>query len=306
MELSVKNILREVKSYTIITIGMAAYAFAWIGIISPAKIMGGGMTGLALLVYYATGGEEGNGIPISYSYFVLNSIVLGTGVLMLGWIFGIKTIYSMVVVTVCLSLGEEFLPENVLGIANDKLLSAILGGFICGFGISRAILQGGSSGGTDIIAMIVAKYKSISLGFTIMLCDVFIVGASYFIYHDITVIIYGYITVLALGYSADIAIQGVKRTSQIMITTKKFDEISDAITATGRGVTLLTAQGWYTKNEQKIVMVYCRLSEVTDIQYLAKDIDEDAFIAVSSVNAVIGNGFEKLTKKIKKNEPKRK
>ena len=300
MKLSLKNVLREAKSYIIITLGMAAYAFAWVGIISPAKIMGGGMTGIALLIYYATGGDEGGGIPISYSYFVLNAIVLTIGTIILGWVFGVKTVYSMLVVTICLSLFEDYLPNDLLGIANDKLLSALLGGFVCGLGISRAILQGGSSGGTDIIAMIVAKYKSVSLGSTIMLCDVFIVGASYFIYHDVTVIIYGYITVLALGYSADIAIQGVKRTSQMMITTKKYDEISDAIALTGRGATILTAQGWYTKNEQKIVMVYCRLSEVNDIQYIAKDIDENAFIAVSSVNAIIGNGFEKLTGKPKK------
>lgn len=296
MQLSLKQILRIVKSYSIITFGMLAYSFAWIGIISPAKIMGGGITGVSLLIFYATGGEAGGGIPIGVSYFVINIFLLGFGALLIGWVFGVKTIYAMCVATLFLTLGQEFLPNDILGIANDKLLSAILGGVICGFGVSRSILQGGSTGGTDIIAMIINKYKSISFGTIIMMCDVVIVGASYFIYHDITIIIYGYITLVVLGLSADAAIQGVKRTCQIMITSKNYEEISNAIVAYGRGATILTAQGWYTKNEQKIVMVYCRLSEAKNIQYLAKDIDEDVFIATSTVSGVFGNGFEKIMK----------
>lgn len=298
MELKVKQILREVKSYAAITIGMVAYAFAWTSIITPAKIMGGGVTGIGLLVFYATGGENG-GIPIGYSYVVINIILLILGGLIIGWIFGIKTIFSMVVVSVFLTFGQEYLPNDILGIANDKLLSAILGGVMCGLGVSQAIIQGGSTGGTDIIAMIVNKYKSVSFGTVIMLCDVVIVGCSYFIYQDITTIIYGYITLIAVGYSADISIQGRKRTCQIMITSRYYEEISNAIAAYGRGATVLTAQGWYTKSEQKIILTYCRFPEAKLIHFIAKDIDENAFIATSSVNGIFGNGFEKLMNKTK-------
>lgn len=301
MQIELKHLLREVKSYAVITIGMLAYSFAWIGIITPAQIMGGGVTGLSLLIFYATGGEANGGIPIGYSYIAINIIILGIGALILGWVFGIKTVYSMIVVSLSLTLGQEYLPNDILGIANDKLLSAILGGILCGLGISRAILQGGSTGGTDIIAMIINKYKSISFGTIIMLCDVIIVGASYFIYEDITTIIYGYITIIALGYSADAAILGRKKTCQIMITTKKYEEISDAIMTTGRGATLLSAQGWYTKDDQKVVMLYCRLSEAKTFQYMAKDIDPNAFVSTSIVNGVLGNGFDKLVEK-KKNK----
>lgn len=297
--MQLKSVLRELKSYSIITLGMLAYSFAWVGIITPAKIMGGGVTGLSLLIYYATGGDQDGGIPIGYSYIVLNAIIMGIGVLILGWVFGVKTIYSMIIVSISLTLGQEYLPNDILGIANDKLLSAILGGVICGLGISRAILQGGSTGGTDIIAMIINKYKSVSFGTIIMLCDAVIVGASYFIYEDITTIIYGYITILALGYSADAAILGRKRTCQIMITTKKYEAISDAIMATGRGATLLSAQGWYTKEDQKVIMLYCRLAEAKTFHYMVKDIDPDAFISTNTVNGVLGNGFDKLTVKTK-------
>ncbi len=299
MHSSIKKIARVVQSYAVITAGMVAYALAWVGIITPAKIMGGGVTGIALLIFYATGGEANGGIPIGYSYFALNAILLTCGSLILGWIFGVKTIYSMLVVTFVLTLGQEYLPPDMLGIANDKLLSAILGGIICGVGVSAAIVQGGSAGGTDIIAMIINKYRSISFGTIIIACDVIIVGASYFIYEDITTIVYGYITMIALGYSADVAIQGRKRTCQIMIISKHYAEISDAITAYGRGATILSAQGWYTKNEQKIVLVYCRISEAKEIHFIAKDIDESSFISTSSVSGVLGNGFEKLVEKPK-------
>jgi len=137
-----------------------------------------------------------------------------------------------------------------------------------------------------------------------MICDVIIVGASYFIYEDITMIIYGYITIIALGYSADAAILGSKRTCQIMITSKKYEEISDAIMTTGRGATLLSAQGWYTKDEQKVVMLYCRLDEATTFQYMAKDIDPMAFVSTSIVSGVLGNGFDKLAKKSNKKTKK--
>lgn len=299
LKLTPKQIVRNIQSYTIITFGMVAYAFAWVGIITPAKIMGGGFTGIALIIYYITGGEEG-GIPIGYSYFALNVIFLTIGTIILGFVFGVKTIYSMVVVTVCLTLGQQYLPNDLLGIADDKLLSAVLGGILCGIGVSRAIVQGGSTGGTDIIAMIINKYKAVSFGTIIILCDVVIVGASYFIYEDVTMIIYGYITMIALGYSADAAIQGGKKTCQIMIISKQYEEISDAIVAYGRGVTVLSGQGWYTKNEQKIVMVYCRLSEAKQLHYMAKDIDDAAFITTAQVSGVLGNGFEKLIEKSKK------
>ncbi len=294
MQLSYKQVFRELKSYSVLTLGMFVYAFSWITIITPAKFISGGITGVSLILFYATGGEEGGGIPIGISYIIINGCLLLIGSLVLGWVFGVKTIFCTLAISFFLTIGQQYFPGDLFGISDDKLLSAILGGLLCGWGISRAVVEGGSSGGTDILAMIINKFKTISFGTIIVAFDIIIVGSSYFITNDITTIIYGYVSTIVLGYAADVSIGGRKRTCQITIISPLYTEISDAIIKTGRGVTLMDAQGWYTKKDQKVIMVFCRAQQAREIQYIAKDIDENAFISIANVSGVWGNGFEKL------------
>lgn len=295
------NILREIKSYIIITLGLMVYAFAWTGILAPASVMGGGASGVGLLVYHATGGVEGGGIPIGTTFFIFNVILLIIGVMTIGFKFGAKTIYAIITVSVLLRLGQAYLPPDIFQIANDKLLSSILGGAMCGMGISLCFSQGGSTGGTDIIAMILNKFFRISIGRVIVYCDMIIVGSAYFIFKDISAIIYGYITMGVLGYTIDMVMSGNKQTVQLMIVTKKYQEIADAITqATPRGVTLLKSMGWYTKNEGYMLITFCRRNEVTIMHNLIKHADPDAFVTNSLVSGVYGKGFDELkTKKVK-------
>lgn len=288
---------REVRSYAIITLGLIIYSFAWTNILASANVMGGGGGGIAMLVYYLTGGENG-GIPIGISYLAINIILVVIAMFIIGPKFGMKTIYAMLVISGLMTAMQLYLPPNILGLADDKLLSAILGGGLAGAGISLCFMQGGSSGGTDIIAMIVNKYRNISYGRILMLCDVIILGISVFIFKNVTALIYGYVVVGVFGVTLDFIIAGNKQSSQIMIMSKKYQEIADKIVYdVHRGVTVLDGTGWYTKKDQKVLMVVCRKNETTQVYRVIKEIDPQAFITVGSVMGVYGEGFEVLRTK---------
>ena len=288
---------REIKSYAIITIGLIIYSFAWTNILASANIMGGGGGGIAMLIYYLTGGENG-GIPIGVSYLMINAVLVTIAMFIIGPKFGVKTIYAMLAISGLMTLMQLYLPSDILGLGGDKLLSAILGGGLAGAGIALCFMQGGSSGGTDIIAMIVNKYRNISYGRILMLCDVIILGLSVFIFKNITALIYGYVVVGVFGITLDFIIAGNKQSSQIMIMSKKYEEIADRIVIElHRGVTVLQATGWYTKKEQKVLMVACRKNQTTQIYRIIKEVDPQAFITVGSVMGVYGEGFENLRAK---------
>ena len=240
----------------------------------------------------------GQRISVGISYLAINAVLVGIASFIIGPKFGIKTIYAMVVISAVMTLMQLYLPPNLLGLADDKLLSAILGGGLAAVGISLCFAQGGSSGGTDIIAMIVNKYRNVSYGRVLMLCDVVILGLSVLIFRNVTALIYGYVVVGVFGVTLDFIIAGNKQSSQIMIISKKYEEIADRIVYdVHRGVTVLEGNGWYTKEAQKVLMVACRKSETTAIYRVIKEVDPQAFITVGSVMGVYGQGFEALRTK---------
>lgn len=292
-----RQIWREIRAYLIISFGLLIYSFAWAGFLIPAKVVGGGSSGIGMLIFYATGGDNG-GIPVGISYFVINAILLGIGTLVIGPKFGIKTIYAIIFTSISLTALQETIPPDLMGLSADRLLSAILGGAVAGAGIGICFTQGGSSGGTDIVAMIINKYRNVSLGKMIMLQDIIIVGCAYFVFKDIASIVYGYVTMVGVGYTIDVVLSGSKQSAQIMVFSKHYGEIAEAITTqANRGVTLLDGMGWYSKSPQKIVLVVCRRNESGVIYRIIKDCDPDAFITTGSVMGVFGKGFEALNKK---------
>ncbi len=296
LTLSRESVWKTIRTYAIITFGIVAYSFGYTAVIMPADIVSGGMGGIALLVYHATGGAAG-GIPIGYSFFVGNAILLTIAFFIIGGKFGAKTIYSIFVTSFTMGLMAKFIPPDMMGLANDKLLSALLGGAITGSAISFVLSQGGSMGGTDIIAMIVNKYRNISYGKVIMMCDFVILGSSIFIFKDISAIIYGYVSVAAFGYSVDAMMAGNKQSSQVFVVSKHYEQIAGRISdEMKRGVTLLDGEGWYTKQQMKMVMVVCRKNETQMVFRIIKECDPGAFITVGSVMGVYGLGFETLKK----------
>lgn len=300
-----KFVLNEIKAYIIMAIGLMTYSFSWTAIIVPADFIAGGIPGVSQLIFYATGGASDGGIPIGISYFTINVVLITIAAFIIGPKFGVKTIFAMCFNSVALTVFQEALPAGLVGLQDDMLLSAILGGALCGLGIGICFWQGGSTGGTDIIAMIINKYRNVSLGKVIMFCDVIIIASSYLIFQSIPTIIYGYVTLAVTGYTIDMFLQGNRQSCQLVVISKHYQEIADRIVVEAhRGVTILDGAGWYTKNKQNVLMVFCRKNEATIIYRIIKEVDNAAFISNAAISAVYGNGFENL-KGIKiKNSPK--
>ncbi len=293
------EIMREVKDYVYITLGLISYSLGWAAFLLPYQITTGGTTGIGAIIYYATG------FPIQWSYFIINAILMTFAIKILGPRFSIKTTYAIFVLTFLLWLFQlivnnyvvapDMTPDGkplLLGAGQD-FMACIIGAASVGLGIT--FNYNGSTGGTDIIAAIVNKYKDVSLGRMIMICDVFIISSCYFIFHDWRRVIFGFVTLFIIGVVLDWIINSARQSVQFFIFSKKYDEIADRIIKDAdRGVTVLDGTGWYSKNNVKVLVVLAKKRQSLDIFRLVKRIDPNAFISQSSVIGVYGEGFDKL------------
>lgn len=290
--MTTNSIFKTVRSYAIIVFGLLLYALSWTAFLIPHKITGGGVSGIGALVYYATG------IPMGYTYFIINVGLILLAIKMLGANFGVKTIFGVTVGALLLSLLQMTIKVAVV---EDKFMSTIIGGALSGVGLGVVFTQGGSTGGTDIIAMIINKYRNISPGRIIMLCDVFIIGSSFPVLLDldptkrIETIVYGYVAMAITAYSLDAVLSGTKQSVQVFVFSRRYREIADRITSEiNRGVTVVDGMGWYTKESQKVLISLVRKHEVSDMYKIIKEVDPEAFISVATVTGVYGRGFERI------------
>lgn len=282
-------------------VGMFLYAFGWVACVIPAGGMGGGATGLSMIFNAII-----PAISIGTFVFIINAILLIIAGFIVGWNFGIKTVYCIAVLSVAMDAWGILIPENLLviyteNIDSHNILLVILGAVLAGMGVALSFSQGGSTGGTDIVAMIINKYKTISYGKIVISSDFFIIGTSLFIASDIAsgiaTVIYGYIMVAVFGYTVDLIQSGNQQSNQIFIISPEYEKIADAIIhEANRGATVIDGTGWYSKSECKIVMVVCRKRDAASVLKVARRIDERAFITMGSVMGVYGQGFEALNK----------
>ena len=307
-----KSIWEFFKEYALITLGLLAYSLGWTIFLLPNNLVGGGVSGFSAILFYATG------IPMGYTYFVLNVILLLIALKILGTGFGGKTVYAIVMTSVCLNIFPNIVPHEFIeafAVSNGKFICAVLGGIIAGVGIGISISQGGSTGGTDIIALIWCKFRNASPGRVILIIDVVIILTSLLVpsYTEtgellsfpekLAIIVYGLIMVTVCGYAVDVYLSGTKQSVQALIFTKKYEEMADAIAYDmKRGVTVMPAKGWFTKEDTYVVMVVTRKNDLNLLLRYVKSIDPDAFLSVSSVMGVYGKGFDAI--KVKSRTPK--
>lgn len=275
-----------IKDYVIMVIGLVLYVLSWTLFLVPAQITGGGISGLAAVIFYSTK------IPIGLTYFAINAVLISIALKILGPNFGVKTIVNMVTLTLLFAIPQEYFPGALI---EDNFLSAVLGGMMGGVGIGLVFSRGGSTGGTDIIAMIINKYKNISPGRIILYCDVIIISSSYFLVHSVEKMVYGFVSMAVVSYTLDAFLSGSNASAQIFIFSPKYEEIADFINNESvRGVTVLDGTGWYTQQNVKVIMTIVRKKETSIIFRKVKEIDPNAFISMASVMGVYGQGFDKL------------
>ena len=294
--MQIKKLKQEFKSYLLIAMGMLVYAVAAVGFLVPHKIVGGGATGLSTIIYYLS--KET--VPVGIAYFLINVVLVSIALKVLGPKFGIKTIYAIIIGSTFLSVLQPlFLVYFPNGIIDDKFMSAIIAGMLTGIGIAIALAEGGSSGGTDIVAMIVTKYRNVSPGKMIMYSDCGIILCSLLINLDdgyqkaIQGVMYGYVMMGVVSYTVDFILTGKKQSAQLFIFTDKYDRVAERITAeVNHGVSVVDCKGWYSKQEKKMLIVVVRKGEATDVLRIAKQVDPNVFMTMNTVMGVFGKGFE--------------
>ncbi len=280
------EVLKFIKSYLLITLGLFLYAFGWVAFLIPAEIVGGGVTGMATIIYYATN------FPVGFSVLIINGILVLLAIKILGAKFGLSSIYGILVLGGFLLILPEVINETIV---QDKFMSAIIGAGIVGLGVGIAFINGGNSGGTDIIALIINKYKNISIGKAILYIDIIIIASSFFVSRDYETVVYGYVVMGVFSYVLDHVIDGNKQSYQLTVMSKKSAEIADLITQeVGRGVTIMRGTGWFTKKEVNVMIIIIRKHDKNKVFKVISSIDENAFISQAKVTAVFGENFDKI------------
>ena len=274
------------RDYLVILLGLTIYATSLTGFLIPYKVVMGGLGGVSLLIKYATG------FPLWASFITLNSFLLIFAWFFLGKKYVISTLFSSIALTIILNLAERFITEPLVG---NETMAILIGAIGCGIGLGMVLASNSSTGGTDIIAAIITKYRYLSMGRVLMYIDVFIILSSYLLFQSIEKIIIGFVISGLLYYVVDMVINGSRQSVQFFIFSPKYDEIATHINSElGRGCSVIDGVGWYSKQPQKIVMLMTRSSESTTVFRLVKGIDKEAFITQANVSGVYGKGFEPM------------
>ena len=287
---------REMKDYLMIALGMILYGIGWTVFLLPNDITTGGVPGIASIVFWATG------FPVQYTYFLINAVLLMLALKILGFKFSIKTIFAVFTLTFFLSLIQE-LTAGMHLLQDQPFMACVLGASFCGSGIGIAFSSNGSTGGTDIIAAIINKYRDITLGRVMMICDMIIITSSYFVLKDWEKVVYGFVTLYVCSFVLDQIVNSARQSVQFFIISKKYQEIGKEINALHRGVTVIDATGLYTGQEQKMMFVLAKKRQSTTIFRIINDIDPTAFVSQSAVIGVYGEGFDHF--KLKKSKLRR-
>lgn len=286
-----------IKDYLIIIFGLALFTLGITGFILPNKIVTGGLSGISAIIKYGTG------IEIWKMNLAINLLLLLIAFRVVGKQYVIRTVIGVGLLSVMLAFGEEYIQpyfQNHPPVSDD-ILSAIVGGVLCGSGLGLVYSMNGSTGGMDIVGALVTKYFRISLSRIMLILDVAIVSSSYFILEKnaetLEKTIFGLILLPLMWQMVDIVINGARQSVQLFIFSRKYDEIATHInTEIKRGCTVVDGMGWYSQTPQKVIIVMAKRTEATSIFRLVERIDPEAFVTKANVTGVYGKGFDKLLK----------
>ena len=280
----------DIKDYLMIVLGTLLYGFGFNAFILSNEIVTGGVSGLCALIFFATN----EAIPVSLSYFVINGALLILALKILGFRFLMKTIFGVVSLSLSLSFFERLL-QNFVILDGEPFMAIMLGAVFIGVGLGLVFSANGSTGGTDIIGAIVSKYKNYSIGTILLVCDIFIIGSSYFLFHNVEKIVFGFVEMFVSNYILDMVLNANRQSVQFLIFSKQYRAIADCIiNDLDRGCTILDGEGGYSGEPVKVIVLLAKKSESNSIFRLVKRIDHQAFISQSVVRGVYGEGFDQI------------
>lgn len=283
------KLLRQLRDYGIITIAMLLGVIGVNLFLLPNEITTGGLMGIASIVYWGTG------IPMQNTFFVLNAVLLIVALKVLGWHFCAKTIYAVIVFTVGSTVLQSFMPPGLHLLADQKFMACMVGAVFLGSSIGLVLSTGGSTGGSDVVAAMVHKYRDVSLGHIILFCDLAIITSSYVVLNDWEKVLYGYVLLFVISFVVDHLVNSLRQSVQFFIISDKYQEIGEAINEIAdRGCSILNGSGFFTKKDIKVIFCIAKRSESSFIFELINEIDPNAFVAQSAVVGVYGQGFDRV------------
>lgn len=305
------KVLKTIWEYIVLTFATFVFTVSWEAFMIPNGMSAGGIMGVCTILEFATGGL----IKASLSFFIVNAFLILLAVLVFGIGFGFKTIYCIVMSSVFLWLVGDWgwlhsIPGNFLYV-EDKTLVPIIAGIFEALGIGLAIRCGGSTGGTDIIALIINKYWPVSLSGVFFVTDFIVVISQLMLrpgfgsyagdpktFNDV---MYGILEIVTFALTIDLFTVGGRKTMQLLVFTEKYQEIADYVCNTmERGVTVLKAQGWFTRRDRNVLLILLTRQELSSLSKVVNAIDPKAFLSVSAAAGVYGEGFEQIkTGKVK-------
>ena len=299
------KVLKTIWEYLVLTFATFVFTVSWEAFMIPNGMTAGGIMGVCTIVEFATGGF----IKASLSFFIINAFLILLAVLVFGIGFGFKTIYCIVMSSVFLWLVSDWgwlhsIPGNFLYV-EDKTLVPIIAGIFEALGIGLAIRSGGSTGGTDIIALIINKYWPVSLSGVFFVTDFVVVISQLLLrpgfgsyagdaktFNDV---MYGILEIVTFALTIDLFTVGGRKTMQLLVFSEKYQEIADYVcNEMERGVTVLKAQGWFTRKDRNVLLVMLTRQELSNLSKVVNTIDPKAFLSVSAAAGVYGEGFEQI------------
>lgn len=281
-----KSYGKTIRDYIVITVAMLLGTVGWELFLLPNQITMGGITGIASIVYWGTGIQAQN------IYFALNAVLLIVALRLLGWHFCVKTIYAVLVFTVAASVMTQLTHGQGM-LADQKFMATIVGGVFMGTSVGLGLSAGGSTGGSDVIAAMVHKYRDVSLGHVILFCDMAIITSSIIVLHDWEKVLYGYVLLFVVSFCVDNVVGTLRQSVQFFIVSDKYEELGRAINEiANRGCSTLNGNGFYSGKDIRVLFVIAKKSESSLIFDLIDEIDPNAFVAQSAVIGVYGQGFD--------------
>ena len=284
------------RVWTLIIVGAFILASGFVFFIDPHRIAPGGVYGIGIIVHYLTKGVFSwapEGFPIGTVGLILNVPLTIIGIKLLGPRFGVKTVIGFILTSVFIDAQHYLFGYEPL--VDDALLSSIFGGVLIGFGLGLIFKSKATSGGSDIIAMIIAKYTRLPLGQLMIYVDSAIVLIALAAFKDWKIPLYSWIVIFITGKVIDMTIQGVSYDKTLFIISDKYEEIREKlIVDLDRGGTLINAVGMYQGQEKKIIFTNVSRREVYILRDYIQNIDPNAFVTVIDANEILGNGFKPI------------
>jgi len=286
-KINYKNLGRIAYDYSAICVGLAIFAFGWTAFLTPNQMTGGGVTGLAAIIYFAT-----KSIPMGVTILVVNAVLIAIAWRILGPRFSINTIICTIILSFFMGVGQKIFTQPLV---DDISMCAMIGGALSAFGVGIAISFGGNTGGTDIIVLMVGKYRNISYGRMSLYANILVVASSYLIVHSVDKLVYSMVAMFVYIFVSDIVIDGYKQTFQFMVFSKKNPEIAEKVMfEIGRGATFLKAYGSHSKEESDVLLIISHRNDKARIMRVIKDIDKGAFVSIAKTSSVFGKNFDNI------------